>query len=217
MSKTNNTFEKDNFVVLTQDNQDECISKIVVPTTKTVFELRCDQGSDNLKRIWIKLESAEVKYGFTVNTFKENAEDGHLTVDLSPEDKETIDKIDTHVYNYIKQDSRFSVVDSLKMTPKTWDRVFRKSLYDGSLRATVNKSSVAFFDENKRVLSSEMGWGNVSEGTKISLICEPCFVWFMNAKAGISWNVRQVRFLEPIGSEERGATWVMGFDEEEDD
>ena len=182
-------------------------------------------AQEHKKCIWLTLTNASTSTPFTRNAFKADPDAGHVSFQLTEQDQLAIQNVDAQVYELVLLQERYKNVEQVRLTPRTWEQMFRRSMYGGVIKVAVNKSSVAFFDKDKNVLNNSTEqdtpdklWNYLGQDTKVNIVLEPTMLWFMNRKAGISWTLKQVRFLEdPKLQESSGNNSYANWQLEDDD
>ena len=146
---------------------------------------------------------------FTINNFKKNPNNGYITLTLFDDDLKMIKNIEQQVYSKVLKEFKLEAIDQIRLTPKTWDMMFRTSTFGNNIKLSADKSSIGIFDKNSNKKDSLEEWNCITEGTEMNVLIEPCFLWFMNKRAGISWVIRQMRFLNDVNVI---STWIMEDD-----
>lgn len=102
--------------------------------------------------------------------------------------------IEETVIKRAQNDARFSILDNVKMTPKTWDKYWRPSVDSNNsnvLKVTL-KDTTQIFCMDKTPTSI----GLMKMAALVNLLVSPTNFWCMNGRIGISWVVQQIRLLD---------------------
>lgn len=176
----------------------------VVKVTKGMRLHDIRTGEEGTK-LWFTMNDLTTSE-FKIDHYKNDEMEGKLTLSLHDNDTEALNAFDKMVFDAVLKNSDFRTIDNMMLTRKTWEMFFKKSMYNNSIRASVTKGAVAFFDHDAVLMDEEHAWRCLSEGTRINCVVEPCYLWFMtdneDKRAGITWKVRQVRFLDEPKIEE---------------
>lgn len=137
-------------------------------------------------------------------------EKSYLSFELSNEALEIVKAIEDTVVKRAQRDARFSVLDNVKMTPKTWDKYWRPSVdsTNAVLKVTL-KDTTQIFSNDKTPTSI----GFMKMASTVNLLVTPTNFWCMNGRVGISWVVQQIRLLDTCKTD-NSEKWEM---EEDDD
>lgn len=161
---------------------------------------RCYEVRSEDKRLWIACSNAIVNMEFQRNVYNKSQNAGHVACELTMKnDIDAIVNVDQQVQQIIFSQPQFAVINNMRMTDRTWKRMFRPSLQDlstSTIRMSVTKNLVAFFDKDKNLMPNDVGWHNFQLERRVNFVIEPCYLWFMEDRGGLSWTLRQVRFLD---------------------
>lgn len=155
----------------------------------------------------------------TIANFEHNArfKRTYLRVHLDPELEARIHALDETLMELAINDPRFKIMDGLLMTPRTWRSMFRPSATENhQLSINVNSAVTTFNQDGLPIENLDLA-RVMNQQTPVSIVVVPTCIWCFNNQAGVSWNLRQVRFVSEIveGSPELVGRNVMDFSDDE--
>lgn len=160
----------------------------------------------NNKPFYVVLENCK----YTASSSYSNK--SYLSFECPPETCQMIQDIENKVVKLAQDDKRFSVMDNVKMTPKTWQLYWRSSIIDDKLFKVTLKDDTEIFNKNKELATLAV----LTSNSQVNLLVTPTNFWCMSGKVGISWTVRQIRKLsdEELGKVSEAINWEIEEDDE---
>lgn len=184
------------------------------PSTDLLESLSLPTGSRgqpiyaNGKSFYVVLENCKYQ---TPSSYGDKS---YLTFELPDDAADMIRKIEDSVVHVAKRDTRFAVLDNVKMTPKTWEKYWRPSVTDDGLFKLSLKDTTDIFNYSKEPTSL----GFMTPQSTVNLLVTPTNFWCMADRVGISWTVQQIRLLSKRSTDATdnvaATPWVMEDDDE---
>lgn len=207
-----------NIFDLTQLNE---IENINLKKNKRVYNILITPENNvdkfESQKILIKCNNITLKNGFNINQFKqsENGNEGTIVLDLS--DKiEYIDSFDTKIRTEFENVYGGTVINNMKLTYNSIKQMFRSSTYMNTLRVNISKDSCVFFDENRELILDPNYLELLKSNIKLGAVIEPAFLWIMNQKIGIHWDVKQIKLInEKENNVNENISWSLLMDDDE--
>lgn len=160
-----------------------------VTKKKSVFDIRAPEG----KQLRLKVDKCGIKYGYSDNLYK-SASPGTIVVSDMGDLAESVEVIDQFVIDSLTQQYIGSSLDNVMITKNTISTMFRSSLYNGTVRVTVDDKCLVFDKNGNKIISPNLK-DILSKDLTIQLVFQPSFAWMMKPKIGVRWDAKQIKIL----------------------
>lgn len=174
------------------ETKNQITSDIKIEKSKKVYTIFHEL---NGKEVLFKFNNVTISQWFTQNTFKNIETEGTITI--SSDNTNLIDIInhfDNFMSDIFKEQYSGSSISNIMMTDRSIDQIFRSSLFNETLRVNVSTNTCSIFDKNKNLLNDFPL--TVLKGQNVSVIVRPSFIWIVNQKIGIRWDLIQLMILD---------------------
>ncbi len=169
------------------------VTSLTLTKKKSIYEIRATGG----KQLWFKVNHCALKYGYSENLYK-SASPGTIVVsDMGGDLEGSVEAIDQFVIDTLTKQNLGSSLDNVMITENTISEMFRSSLYNGTIRVTID-DKCRVFDKNAKLLISPNLKEIFKKDLTIQLVVQPSFVWMMKPRIGVRWDAKQIKILGTV-------------------
>ncbi len=166
-------------------------SSLIIVKKKSIYEIRTTDD----KELWLKVNQCSLKYGYAEDKFKADKAGNVMLADMNNL-TDSVDAIDQFVIDKMTTQYQGRILNNIMITKDTVKKMFRASMYNGTLRVSVDPAKCPLFD-NKGVSIESNDLTILKKGLGVQVFIQPSFAWLFNGKIGIKWHARQIKLGGP--------------------
>lgn len=186
---------------------------------KTLYDIKRESESELTdNRFWFETDVLDLKYSYSENVYRENSEEGYISVNLDESTKQVVESIENRVIEIFEQQYCNQIIGSVILTFDSIKKMFKSGIFfDTSMKLNIHKKHCCVFLNDELEETQDFNFSDITYRYQVQLVIEPQFVWVMNNNIGLRWNIKQIRLHDTTIPENQESTIELDFDNVETD